>query len=143
MKKFGFIYALAAAVTWGLVYTIDQKILTRVSPLSLLFIDSLLVAIITLPIFIFDSGSVKTLLATGKANLFLIVLSVILAALANFFIFSGIKMLDASTASILEIAYPFFVVIFSFIIFKQPISWFFALGAVFIFLGSAIIIKFR
>jgi len=141
MKTVGFIYAIAAAVTWGLVYTIDQKILDKVSPLSLLFIDSVLIAIITLPILLFDSQSIKDLLGSGKFNLGLIFISVVLATLANFFIFSGIKILGASTASIFEIAYPFFVILFSFLIFRTSLNLYFLLGAIFIFAGSLIIIK--
>ena len=142
METAGFIYAIGAAVTWGLVYTIDQKILTDVSPMALLFIDSLLIAIILLPFVFFDNGSIKTLLSSGKTNLWLILLSVILAAVANFLIFSGIKNLNASIASIIEIAYPFFVVLFSFIFFRSVPNLYFFLGGALIFIGSIIIIKF-
>lgn len=45
----GFIYAIGAAITWGLVYTIDQKILQGTSPMTLIFVDSLVAAIIMLP----------------------------------------------------------------------------------------------
>ncbi|MFA7286432.1 MAG: DMT family transporter [Patescibacteria group bacterium] len=141
MKTVGFIYAIAAAVTWGLVYTIDQKILDKVSPLSLIFVDAILVASITLPIILLDTQSLKVLLTSGKLNLSLILAAVILATLANFFIFSGIKILGAPTASIFEIAYPFFVILFSFLIFKTSLDFYFLLGSVFIFIGSLIIIK--
>ena len=142
MKNVGFIFAISAAVTWGLVYAIDQKILTKVSPLSLLFINSAVTALITLPIVIFDAGSVKSLLNSGRENLWLIFFSIVLAALASFFILSGIKALNASTASIIEIAYPFFVVLFSYLLFGQALTWQFFLGAGFLFVGSVIIIKF-
>lgn len=142
MRNIGFIYAIAAAVTWGLVYAIDQKILTKVSPLSLLFINSLLALIITLPVLFWDSNSVKTLLASGKQNLTLIIVSLLLGTVANFFIYSAIKNLDASTASIIEITYPMFVIFFSFLLFRQTINLYFALGALLIFAGTAIVIKF-
>ena len=142
MKTIGFIYAIAAAVTWGLVYTIDHKILTKVSPLALLFVGSLFTVIIALPIILFDNQSVRTLFNSGKVNLILIITSVVLATLANFFIFSGIKILGAPTASVFEIAYPFFVIFFSFLIFKTSFNWYFLLGSVTIFIGSWIIIRF-
>jgi len=141
MRTMGFVYAIAAAITWGLVYTIDQKILDKVSPLSLIFVDAVLVAIITLPLVFIDSQSIKLLLTSGKLNLSLILVSVVLATVANFFIFSGIKILGASTASIFEIAYPFFVIFFSFLIFKTSLDFYFLLGSIFIFIGSLIIIK--
>jgi len=142
MKITGFIYALAAAVTWGLVYTIDGKILERLSPLALLFVSAAVTLVITFPIVIFDTASVRTVFSVGKANLTLIVVSIVLAVLANFFIYSAIKLLDASTASIFEIAYPFFVVLFTALLYRSVPNLYFLLGAVLIFFGSFVIIKF-
>lgn len=136
----GFIYAIGAAVLWGLVYTIDQKILTNVSPIALLFFNSLLTAIIMLP-FVLNSG-IKPLLFSGKNNVLLMILSIVLATLANFFIFSSIKTLGSSTASIIEIAYPFFVVLFTYIIFRSTPNIYFLIGGLLVFAGSVIIIKF-
>lgn len=136
----GFLYAIGAAVVWGLVYAIDQKILSSIPPITLLFIDSILAALIMLP-FVFFNGSVKTLATTSRGNWGLILASIALATLANFLIFSGIKRLDASIASMIEIAYPFFVVLFSFILFKATPNIYFFLGGALIFIGSIIIIK--
>lgn len=138
----GFIYSLGAAIAWGLVYAIDQKILAGVAPMTLLFIDTVIAAIIMLPFVFFSHGSIKNALFSGKANLSLIVLSVALAILANFLIFSGIKNLNASTASMIEIAYPFFVVLFSYILFRSTPNIYFYIGGVLVFIGSMIIIKF-
>lgn len=138
----GFLYAIGAAVTWGLVYAIGQKILITVSPAMLVFLHAVVAAIIVLPFFFFEGVSLKTIVASGKTNAPLILLSVALATLANFFIFSAIKKLGASTASIIEIAYPFFVVFFSFILFRIFPNPYFFLGAILVFVGTAIIIKF-
>lgn len=139
----GFLYAIGAAVTWGIVYTIDQKILhNNISPMTLLFIDSLLSALVMLPFVFFSNGSIKALFFSGKANLTLVIISLLLAILANFLIFTSIKDLNASTASIIEIAYPFFVVFFSYIFFRSTPSLYFFLGGALIFAGSIVIIKF-
>lgn len=142
METAGFIFAIGAALTWGLVYTIDEKILSDVSPMALLFVGSLLTSFILLPFMFFENGSIKTLLTSGKTNLWLIVISVILATVADFLIFSGIKASSASLASVIEIAYPFFVVLFSFIFFRSIPNAYFFLGGALIFIGSVIIIKF-
>jgi drug/metabolite transporter (DMT)-like permease len=142
MEKFGFVYAIGAAVTWGLVYTIDQRILSGVSPMTLLFIDSVITTAIMLPFVFFSHGSIKAVMNSGSTNLLLIIGSVILAILANFLIFSGIKSLGAPTASIIEIAYPFFVVLFAFLFFRSTPNIYFFLGGSLIFIGSIIIIKF-
>ncbi len=141
MESVGFLYAIGAAVTWGLVYTLDQKILSNVSPITLLFIDSLITAILMLPFVFFDNGSVKALFSSGKTNLALVGLSLALALLANFLIFSSIKIVGSSAASIIEIAYPFFVILFSFILFRSTPNIYFFMGGILIFIGSIIIIK--
>jgi drug/metabolite transporter (DMT)-like permease len=138
----GFLYAVGAAVTWGLVYALDQKILAGASPLAYLFINSLLTAIIVLPFLFFDHGSIKAIFSSDHKILWLIIASVILATLANFLIFSGIKILGADTASIIEIAYPFFVVLFSYFFFRAQPNVYFFVGAALVFIGSAVIIKF-
>src|ERR1700733_3958217 len=138
MANLGFVYAIGAALTWGLVYALDQKILSGASPLAYLFINSLLTAVIVLPFLFFDHGSIKNILSSDKTILWLIVASVILATLANFLIFSGIKILGADTASIIEIAYPFFVVLFSFFIFRAEPNMYFFIGGALVFIGSVI-----
>jgi drug/metabolite transporter (DMT)-like permease len=142
MTLTGYLYAIGAAITWGLVYTIDQRILRGASPFALLFIDSLVTAIILLPVLLFDKGSLASLSGTATKTWLLIIVSLILAAMANFFIFSSIKMIGASYASIFEIAYPFFVVLFSYFAFSVVPNFYFLLGALLIFSGSAIIVLF-
>lgn len=142
MENIGFAYAIGAAVLWGLVYAIDQKILMEVSPLALLFATSVLTSVFLLPFIFFDQGSMRELFHSGKLNLSLIFGSVALMAVANFCIYSGIKALDASTASVIEIAYPFFVVLFSFFLYRAVPNVFFLLGGALIFVGSYIIIRF-
>ncbi|MCX6753346.1 MAG: DMT family transporter [Candidatus Nomurabacteria bacterium] len=137
----GFIYAIGAAIMWGLVYTLDQKILKNASPIALLFFDSILTALLMLP-FLFFSHSIKPILQSGKINLALMILSVILAGIASFCIFSAIKIMGSADASIIEIAYPFFVVLFTYLFFKSTPNIYFLLGGLLVFAGSIIIIKF-
>jgi len=139
----GYLYAVGAAITWGLVYTLDQRILRGASPFTLLFIDSIITAVVLLPILFIDRSSISSLFTLSGKTWILIILSLVLAALANFLIFSSIKILGASTASIFEIAYPFFVVIFTYLIFQTTPSLFFLLGAFLIFSGASIIVLFH
>jgi drug/metabolite transporter (DMT)-like permease len=82
------------------------------------------------------------MLALDRSSLYLIIFEAVLVVLANFLIFSGIKSLDASTASIIEIAYPFFVVLFSYVIFLSTPNIYFFIGGILVFVGCSIIIKF-
>lgn len=140
--EIGFIYAIGAAVTWGLVYAIDQKVLVNIAPATLVFINSIITAIIMLPFLFFSNGSIREVFVSGKTNWILVIVSIVLATLANFLIFSGIKNLDASTASIIETSYPFFVILFSYLIFRSTPNLYFFLGGLLIFAGCVVIIKY-
>lgn len=138
----GIAYALGAAITWGLVYTFDQKILIKASPLTLLFVGSLITAFITFPIVLSNWGSIKPIIfSNSKQILSLIILTQILGTLANFFIFSSIQRLGAPVASIFEIAYPFFVAIFTLVLFGGSLNMYFWIGALLMFLGGVIITR--
>jgi drug/metabolite transporter (DMT)-like permease len=141
MEYIGLFYAVMAAITWGLVYALDQKILGFTSPLTLLFIDSLLATLFTLPFVLLNPGPLKSILASGKSNIELVIVAIICAALANFLIFAGIKELGSASAAVIEITYPLFVVLFSYLIFRATPNLYFFAGALLIFLGSAMIIK--
>ena len=128
MDKIGLVYAVLAAILWGLVYTIDQKILEKVSPLNLLLFYTAVMIIILPPIqFFFGEQQIKTILNLGKFDIVLILLTCILGLVASWFIFAAISKLGASTASIFEIAYPVFVVLFSYLLFQTSLNAYFYL----------------
>ena len=142
MLSSGYLSAFGAAITWGLVYAIDEKILAGVSPVSLVFIDSCLMALFMLPFILINRGFLQEVSTATKLQWPLMIVAVLLALGANFLILSAIKLLGASNASIIEIAYPFFVVLFSFIMFRAVPNAYFFLGGSLIFIGSLILMKF-
>ncbi len=135
----GFFYAILAAITWGLAYTIDQKILQHTSPLMLLLINALITVVVTLPLVMLN-GDLKSGLYLKQDAGYLILVSQLLALFAGFFILSGIKALGASLASLFEISYPLFVIIFSFLVFGGRFNIFFWFGAVLMLIGSLILV---
>lgn len=140
--EIGYLYAIGAAVGWGLTYALDQKILLSISPFTLLFVNSIITAIIMLPFIFFTNESITNVFISNKTNWLLLLFTIVLATISNYLILSGIKSLNASSVSIIEIAYPFFVVLFSYFLFKSTPSIAFFIGGAFIFVGSIIIIKF-
>lgn len=138
----GIAYALGAAILWGLVYTFDQKILTKTSPLGILFLGSLITVFVTLPFAFSNSESIKPILySNNKQFLYLLVGTQLIVILAEFFIFSSIKVVGASVASIFEIAYPLFVGVFTLILFGGNLNMYFWIGALFMFIGGVIITR--
>ncbi|MBA4318326.1 MAG: hypothetical protein C0412_07990 [Flavobacterium sp.] len=142
MSTTGIIFAMLASITWGAVYTIDQKILTNMSPILWLAISTFVTAILMLPVIFFNLEEVRAVLHSGKSNLLFIFSAQVLIAVATFLIFSSIKHLGAATASVFEITYPFFVIIFSLLMFGGSVNAYFWLGSALIFLGAVVITKF-
>ncbi len=139
----GLIYAIGAAVVWGMVYAIDQKLLEGTSTIILIFIGSLTTTILMLPFMYFhEQEALKDLFFSGKVNMYVLTLSIVLGSLASFFIYESIRLIGASPASILEIAYPFFVILFTFIFFGTAPNIYFVIGGILIFSGAAIISYF-
>lgn len=138
----GFAFALAAAVAWGLVYAIDQKLLAQTSPLALLFLDSLITAAVLVPFVWFERRELANLFHAGTATLGLLAISALLAILAGWFILSGIQLIGAAEASVVEIAYPFFVVLFSIILYGFEPTVPFIAGGILIFSGASLITWF-
>src|SRR5581483_11073886 len=138
MSILGLISAVGAAVTWGAVYTLDQQILKGASPIGLLLVNAILTAVIATPLLL--SATIRQAIVSVRFAGTFVVVSLLLAALANFLIFTAIKHLGASTASVFEIAYPIFVVAFSAFFLRSRPTLPFLIGTLFVFVGAAIIV---
>ena len=141
MKRLGYLYSLAAAVTWGLVYAFDERILTDLSPVTLLFVDAILTLVVIVPIFFLQDHHMREIASVPHRDWIFIIISLVLGVLANFLIYSGIKNVGADLASMIEIAYPLFVALFCFIIFRERLTPWVVVGGVFMVAGAMIIIK--
>lgn len=143
MLSLGVILALGAAITWGLVYTIDQRILKDVAPSTILFIQAI-VSVVALFIYqLFHRADWKSFTAAPKQAIGLLVLTAVLTLGANTMILVSIKHLNAATASLLEITYPLFVILFSLIMFRSHFSLMYLLGAALIMIGAGIIVAVK
>lgn len=136
----GYLYAIGAAITWGLLYALDGKILSKMSPINLLFVQSLFIGLLVLPFVTFGNGMQD--LTKNRAIWPLIALTAFLAVISNFWILKSIKLIGPITASSFEISYPFFVALFSMLLFGGRLSLPTILGGVLIFLGSLTVIRY-
>lgn len=141
MNNLGLLFALGAAVTWGIIYTVDQKILVQISPMNLLFLNGVITMILTLPFFLMSKES-RHLVSLPSNTIYLVFLSVALGVLAGFFIYSGIRLLGAGMASIFEISYPLFVTLFTLLFLGESPTPYFWLGSVLMVAGAGIILRF-
>ncbi len=136
----GYFYAIAAAVMWGLVYAMDQKVLDKVSPHALLFVNSIFSLLYLVPFLFFHKDEWKTLVHLDRGNMRFFATTLLCTLIANILIYLAIQKLGSSRAAIFEIAYPFFVIVFGFFLFREHINAYFLLGSVLLFLGAAIIL---
>jgi drug/metabolite transporter (DMT)-like permease len=141
MRQIAFLYAIGAAIFWGLTYTIDEKLLRSASPLALLAVHGAMNLGIALPLLLaFEERSALVGLVQDRSWLGLLIVAQLLGVAANYCIFAAIQGLGASTASIFEISYPLFVVLFSWLAygsFPDARAW---LGGALILGGSALIV---
>lgn len=137
-----YLYPFLASITWGMIYSLDQRILQRVSPTLVIFINTGIVMMAFLPVVLFEKETMTQLLRVDKRTLCIIFVTAMLSIAANWFILKGIKDLDASIASMIEISYPIFVAIFSFLFFRTAISPATILGGALILVGSMIVIRY-
>jgi drug/metabolite transporter (DMT)-like permease len=142
MDKTGIIFAVLASVAWGMLYVINHKILISISPILLLALSSIITTILLLPILILHIAEIKIFVTSGTSNLLLMLLAQLLLILATFSILSSIKALGAAPAAIIEISYPFFVIIFSLIWTGGNVKFHFYLGSTLIMLGSFILVRY-
>lgn len=137
----GFIFSIIASITWGLAYALDQKVLEKITPISLISISYFVCFFLTLPFLFSDKKNIGSLVALDKKEAIIFFLAILLTFVANYFILAGIKMLDASTASVIEISYPIFVILFSIIIFRTMPNYLFFVGSSIAVFGIYIIMK--
>ena len=140
----GLFYAICAAAVWGMVYTIDQRVLTKLTPLSLLFLDSLLTAVLLLPFVLTRSepGGVLQLGSVTGRTWVLLSISLGLAALGNMLIFTSIRLVGAPVASSFEIAYPLFILVFSYFVLGTVPRPAVLIGAALMSFGAMLIVRF-
>lgn len=142
MEYLGVIFAFGAAIAWGVVYTVDQKILTELSPLTLLFVHYVLTVIILAPFVFSQQSSISSIQTMSAQTMVLLVTVVLFTIAANMFILNSIKLLGASTASIVEITYPLFVVLLAFVVYGSMPHLYVLLGGAIILIGSMIVTYF-
>ena len=143
MFSLGVILALGAAICWGLVYTVDQRILKDIAPSTLLFIQSAFSVVVLFVYQLFHRADWKSFTGAPKQAIGLLALTAVLTLGANAMILVSIKHLNAATSSLLEITYPLFVILFSLIMFRSHFSPMYLFGAALIMIGAGIIVAVK
>ena len=111
-----FFYAMGAAILWGIQYAFFGYFFKNSSVLSYFWISSTLFTIVVLFAQLFVKAPIPTYTAPQWGALGVQVLCGIAASVLSFW---AIQQKNASLVGFVEISYPLFIVIFSFILFKD------------------------
>ncbi len=140
------IVALAGAVLWGIDYAIAEKVLQKMSVPT--FIGThLLFGFVAVGLYALWSGRVYRDYVTILAHKSLMVwflIGISAFVIGNVLICLVIQHQDATLGSLVEISYPLFVILFSWIFFRTShLSWSVLLGGALIVSGVFVIYFFQ
>lgn len=139
------ILSLLASLFWGLLYVLRGQIYEKISIYTSIAISAFFVFVVALLVSLFSKNFSKDILtiASSKQLLFYVLGAMVILLLAEFFIASSIVAKNATLAGLIEISYPIFIALFSYILFKTQISWATIVGGIFIFIGIFVVYYFN
>ncbi len=115
------VLALGASLFWGLTYVLDEQLYKHVSVLTILALHSTLSALVGISV-AFSVGYLRTDIATLFSNqrlTSLFIISSCAAVCAGLLIGFSIATRNATLAGLIEISYPLFIVLFSYLLFRE------------------------
>ena len=132
-----FVYAITAAIFWGINYSLAEKIGERISLISLLALEMALGTILV-GIYAYFT-TLKTDIAalyTDPALMKLTIIEITIVMLANVAIVLSIQSKNATTAGLIELSYPLFTILFTWVLFHQHhLNFATIMGSILIALG--------
>ena len=136
-----YIPAIGAAIAWGIHYPLIDFAMKRLSIFSVLVL-SVLPIFLLMPLFLRqlseDVDIFKSL--TGKEQWLILTVSLTSTAGA-FLLYLSVQSKNATLASLIEICYPLFVIVFAWLFFRQfHVNTSVIIGGVMILAGAIIII---
>jgi drug/metabolite transporter (DMT)-like permease len=138
-----FVYALSASVLWGISYAASGRAIERGVPPLVFFTVYAGVAMTMGLAALVVSGKLDTLTRLGETlggDLFWLIVAVLASAVGTLMIYLAIGDKNATLASLVEISYPVFVALFSWLFFRavQFNGWT-LVGAALVLSGVAVV----
>ncbi|MFY7697844.1 MAG: EamA family transporter [Legionella sp.] len=133
--------ALLAALFWGINYTLTEKILSNIAPVTLLALEAL-VSALTFSIMAYFSSwpNDRMVLINNPKILWLTIIETIVVLAASFCIVFSISSKNATVTSVIELIYPLFIVFFTWLFFgENHLSVPVVVGGILIFVGVLVI----
>jgi len=134
--------ALCAAVIWGFEYVFAEKVLDKVSVSSYVFLQFVF-GFLLVAGWVLAKGhlgqDLKTIISSRQILIFLAI-NIICFLIGEALIAASVQNKNAAVAGLVEISYPFFIVLFTWVIFREvSINLFTFFGGLLILSGVSVI----
>ena len=105
-----------ASIVWGINYSISEKVLNKISPYSLMFFELLIGTLIA---GVLCLNYIKEDIKNISEIKYLFAGSILMFNLGYLLIAFSIKNSNATIAGLIEISYPLFIILFSYLFFNE------------------------
>lgn len=136
------LFAIGASVFWGLAYVINEKVYNHIRVMPYLAITFLAAGAVMTVISIWTGEFFKDLATVFSSQklLGLVLWGIALLIVAEICIGFSIMGKNATVAGLIEISYPIFIILFSYLLFKENhLTVATALGGALVFIGIGVI----
>jgi len=136
-----YVAALGAAVTWGIYYPLVDMALKRISLYSVILL-SMIPVLLVMPLFLKTvSNDIETVKSMPSAEQWIIACLGLIGLFGEVMVYLAITGKNATLASLIEMTYPLFVVIFAYVFFRQMhVTTSVFIGGLMILVGAGLII---
>ncbi|HEY5813480.1 MAG TPA: EamA family transporter, partial [Terrimicrobiaceae bacterium] len=137
------VYALAAAIIWGISYATCGRVIERgLTPLVFFFLYTLFGATAALAALVVTGkmAAVVSEIRSLEGDWVWLLVAIVTSAAGGLLIYMAIGEKNATLASLIEISYPFFVAVFAWIFFRDvQFNWQTLIGGVLILGGVSVV----
>ena len=136
-----YVAALGAAVTWGIYYPLADMALKKVSIYSVILL-SMIPVLLVLPIFIKSvSKDIAVVRGLPWSEQWIFLVLGLIGLVGEVLVYTAITGKNATLASLIEMTYPVFVVVFAYLFYREMhVTPSVFVGGLLILTGAAIII---
>lgn len=141
IANIAFILPLVAAILYGVSYAVVERLMVAL-PLNMVFLALAFVKLaLSFIVAYFYKLHYSFDFIKDTKTLSLFIIFIVCSSIAGLCTFFAIKYISATYASVGEIAYPVFTVLFVFLFFGiNQLNWWTAIGGLMVLSGSAILI---
>jgi drug/metabolite transporter (DMT)-like permease len=139
-------YALGASLMWGLTYVLNEQVYKKISIFTSLAITTLVMTVVMFIVAYFAGFLKRDFVTISGSNrlIYLIIAGTVSLILAEVLIGLSIISKNATLSGLIEISYPIFIALFTYLIFREnQLNTGTLFGGLLVFLGVATIYLFN